>query len=159
MVKNFKLVAEPGKQDIVATFEIDSPLEKVFKAYTNAEAVKQWWGGGRYETTVDKFDPQAGGSWRLVQEDPDGNVFAFHGVYHEVEENERITWTFEFEGLPEKGHISLETVYFTRDGDVTKVRNVSVFQSVADRDGMVAAGMEEGFRSGLDVLSEVAKKL
>ena len=31
-----------------------------------------------------------GGRWRWIQTDPDGNAFAFRGVYHEVVAPERI---------------------------------------------------------------------
>lgn len=157
-MRNFKLTVEPDKQEIVATFEVDAPVAKVFKAYTQAEAMKQWWGGKKNETKIDTFEPRAGGSWRFIQQGPDGNDYGFHGVFHEVAENERITWTFEFEGLPEKGHVSMETVYFTEEDGRTKIRNLSVFQSVADRDGMVRSGMEGGFREALQALSDLVEK-
>ena len=47
-----------------------------------------------------------------MHRDEDRNVYAFHGVHHEVTRPERIISTFEFEGLPEPGHLSLETTTF-----------------------------------------------
>jgi uncharacterized protein YndB with AHSA1/START domain len=44
--------------------------------------------------------------WRFIHKDRDGNAYAFHGVHHEIAPFERIIRTFEFEGLPEKGHAS-----------------------------------------------------
>jgi uncharacterized protein YndB with AHSA1/START domain len=154
---NLQITAEPGSQAIIITNDFAAPLAKVFKAYTNADAIKQWWGGKTYETKIDVYEPKSGGSWRFVQKGPDGNEFSFHGVFHEVAENERITWTFEFDGLPEKGHVAMETVYFTEEDGKTKVRIVSVYQSVEDRDGMVQSGMERGLREGMDVLAELVE--
>jgi len=154
---DLKVKAEPNSHAIVITNDFNAPLAKVFKAYTEADAVKQWWGGRTYETKIDVYEPRAGGSWRFVQKGPDGNEFSFHGVFHEVAENERITWTFEFDGLPEKGHACMETVYFTEEDGKTKIRIVSVFQSVEDRDGMVESGMETGLREGMEVLTEIVE--
>lgn len=64
---------------------------------------------------------------------------------HEVLAPERIIGTFEFEGLPESGHVILDTARFEALPDNrTKVTSQSVFLSVEDRDGMLQSGMEEG---------------
>ena len=65
--------------------------------------------------------------------------------------------TFEFEGAP--GHVALQTVTFTERGDRTLARTVSAFQSVQDRDAMVASGMERGVRDSGDRLDELLAKL
>lgn len=157
MADNLKVVAEPNSHAILVTNSFDAPIDKVFRAYTDKEAVAKWFGGRTYRTHVDTYEPHAGGSWRFVQTDPDDNEYGFHGVIHEVAENERIIWTFEFEGLPEKGHVAMETTYFSEEDGKTHIRTVSVFQSVQDRDGMVQSGMEKGLREGMDVLREMVE--
>jgi len=93
----------------------------------------------------EKFQPTAGGSYRYVQSLGNGMEFGFKGVCHEHIAPERIIQTSEFEGLPEKGHVLLETTRFEELPDErTKVTVQCVFQSVADRDGMIQAGMERG---------------
>jgi uncharacterized protein YndB with AHSA1/START domain len=80
-------------------------------------------------------------------------------VYHEVLAPERIIGTFEFEGLPEKGHVILGTTIFEAlPGDRTKLTSQSVFQSVADRDGMLRSGMERGVNDGYDRLDQLLAK-
>jgi uncharacterized protein YndB with AHSA1/START domain len=67
--------------------------------------------------------------------------------------------TFEFEGLPEKGHVTLETARFEAlSGDKTKLTSQAVFQSVADRDGMLQSGMESGVNESYDRLDELLEK-
>jgi len=142
---NTILTAEPGKQEITITREFDAPRELVFKAFTDPELYKQWVGPHDLTMEIDVFEPKAGGSWRYVSTRANGDSFGFHGVNHEVLAPERIIGTFEFEGLPETGHVALETVRFEElPGERTRVTNLSVFQSVADRDGMVQSGMEGG---------------
>jgi uncharacterized protein YndB with AHSA1/START domain len=110
----------------------------VFRAYTDPELYVQWLGPLRRKITLEKFEPTNCGSWRYIHRDEDGNEYAFHGVHHEVTRPERIISTFEFEGLPEPGHASLEMATFEElPGGKTWVMTKAVFQSVADRDGMV----------------------
>jgi uncharacterized protein YndB with AHSA1/START domain len=92
--------------------------------------------------------------------DPNGNEFGFHGVVHDVTAPERIIQTFEFEGLPEKGHVILETSKFEAlPGNRTKITIQSVFQSVADRDGMLMSGMERGVNDSHNRLDEFFENL
>jgi uncharacterized protein YndB with AHSA1/START domain len=155
-----KITAEPGKQELLITREFDAPRELVFKAFTDPKLYVQWIGPRRLTTTIETFEPRSGGSWRFIQKDAEGNEYAFHGVNHEVLPPERIIDTFEFEGLPEKGHVLLETARFEElPGNRTKLVSQSVFQSVADRDGMLQSGMEEGVNDSYDRLDALLKKM
>jgi uncharacterized protein YndB with AHSA1/START domain len=150
------LIAEPGKQEIIITRLFDAPLETVFKAYTDPKLIPQWWGPRGLTTTVDKMEVKPGGSWRFVQRDVEGNEYAFHGVYHLIESPARLVYTFEFEGMP--GHVLLATVTFEDQDGKTKLTDRSVFQSVADRDGMLQSGMEEGASESMDRFAELLAK-
>ena len=154
------ITAEPGKHDILITREFDAPRELVFKAFTDPELYVQWLGPRRLKMTLEKFEPKSGGSWRYTHKDEKGNEFGFHGVNHEVTFPERIIGTFEFEGLPEKGHVSLETVRLEElPGGRTRLTNVTVFQTVADRDGMLKSGMEKGLSESFERLDELIVKM
>jgi uncharacterized protein YndB with AHSA1/START domain len=160
MTKNTKIIVEPEKQEIFLIREFEAPRDLVFKAYTDPKLYVQWIGPRGLTTTLETFEPRNGGSWRYIQKDPEGNEFAFHGVNHEVTAPERIIGTFEFEGLPEKGHVILQTAIFEPlPGDRTKLTAQSVFQSVADRDGMLQSGMEEGVNDSYDRLDELLEKM
>jgi hypothetical protein len=68
--------------------------------------------------------------------------------------------TFEFEGLPERGHVILDTMRLeSLPGNRTRVTIQSVYQSVADRDGMVQSGMERGVSEGYERLDEILEGL
>ncbi len=154
------ILAEPGKQEILITREFDVPRELVFKAYTDPQLIPQWWGPKSLSTHVDTMDVRPGGQWRFINRDAEGKEYAFHGVYHEVLAPERIIDTFEFEGLPETGHVTLETMKLEAlPGGRTKLIAQSVFQSVSDRDGMLQSGMEEGVNETYDRLADLLKKM
>ena len=158
-VNQTNVSAEPGKQEIVITREFDAPRELVFKAVTDPNLIRQWWGPRYLSTEVDKMDVRPGGQWRYINRDAEGNAYAFHGVYHEILAPERVIDTFEFEGLPETGHVTLETMKFEAlPGGRTRLTVQSVFQSVADRDGMLQSGMESGLNDTYNRLEELLKK-
>ena len=107
-------------------------------------------------TEFEKLESKNGGSYRFINEDEKGNKFAFHGFYHEVLAPERVIGTFEYEGLSEKGHVSLEITKFEElPGGRPKLAAQDVFLSVADRDGMVQSGTEEGVTDSYDRLEEL----
>jgi uncharacterized protein YndB with AHSA1/START domain len=158
-MNKMSLTAEPGKQDLRITREVDAPRELVFKAYTDPALYIQWFGPRNLTTTLETFEPKSGGRWRCIQKDMDGHEFGFHGVNHEVLAPERIISTFEFEGLPEAGHVLLETTKFEAlPGGRTRITTQSVFQSVEDRDGMIQSGMESGAAESYERLDELLAK-
>jgi len=147
------ILVEPAKQEIVLTRVFDAPRELVFKTLTDPELITHWWGPRGHSTTVDKMDLRPGGAWRFVDRDPEGRESGFHGVYHEILAPERVVQTFEWEGAP--GHVLLETMTLEDVGGKTRLTTKSVFQSVADRDAMVATGMESGASESMDRLAEL----
>ena len=56
------------------------------------------------------------------------------------------------------GHVALQTATFEALGNKTKVTAHMVFQSVMDRDGMVAAGMRDGADESMERLAELLAK-
>src|SRR5213080_1503540 len=95
----------------------------------------------------------------LITRDAEGNTYAFHGVYHEVCAPERVIDTFEFEGLPEAGHVTLETMKLEElPGGRTRLTTQSVFQSLADRDATLQSGMEGGVNDTYNRLEELLEK-
>jgi len=148
------LIAEPGSHEIIMTREFNAPRDLVFKVMTDPKHIAQWWGPRQYTTIVDKMEVKAGGLWRYVQKGKDGSEFGFHGVYHSIIAPERVVDTFEFEGMP--GHVLMETMTLEAQADgKTKLIVSSVFQSVADRDGMLQSGMESGTNESYERLDEL----
>jgi uncharacterized protein YndB with AHSA1/START domain len=152
------IVAEAGSHQIEVRREFEAPRELVFRAYAEPRLLEQWLGPRRLSMEVETYEFRHGGAWRYVNRDGDGNEFGFRGVFHGTPSVEGgIVQTFEFEGVP--GHVSLDTATFEDVGGRTLVRWTSVFQSVADRDAIIEAGMEGGVREGMDRLSELLPRL
>ena len=160
MSNQTKIIAEPGKQEFFIEREFDAPRELVFRAFSEPDLLVQWIGPDRLRMEIEKYDNHSGGAYRFAHYDEKGNRYGFNGVMHEVLFPERMIRTFEFEGLPEKGHVSLETATFVElPDDRTLLKIQSVFKSVADRDGMVSSGMEGGMNDSHARLDELLAHL
>ena len=158
MPNKTEIIAEPGKQELFIKREFDAPRELVFRAYTDPEILVQWLGPRELKMTVEKWEARDGGSWAYSHEH-EGQKYEFLGVNHEVLAPERIIGTFEFTGLPERGHVILGTTKFEElPNRRSRIVHQSVFQSVGDRDGMIAAGMERGVNDGYEKLDALLEQ-
>jgi len=160
MANKTVVTAEPGKQELFITREFDAPRELLFKAHTDPDLYIKWVGPKDMTMTIEKWECYEGGSYKFTHE-RGGHKYAFFGVNHEIAAPERIIGTFEFDGLPERGHVILGTTKFEDlPGGRSRIVHQSVFQSVADRDGMIQSGMESGVNDGYEKLDELlAEKL
>lgn len=144
-----------NSQNIFGTVTIKASLKKVFEAYTKEELFASWWCRGN-KMKVYHFDCQDGGSWHIAEQSEDGKEYEFRGCFHEVAPNERIVQTFEFLGMPERGHVMLEKAeFFAIDEYTTQILTHSTAMSQEDRDGMVDSGMESGWRQSVEALGKL----
>ncbi|MBC7899687.1 MAG: SRPBCC family protein [Saprospiraceae bacterium] len=158
MANKTTVTAEPGKQELTITREFDAPRELVFKAHIDPDQYIQWVGPKDLEMSIQKLDARDEGSFEFTHK-RGGHSYRFFGVYHEVLAPERIIGTFEFDGLPERGHVIMgKTMFEELPGGRSRLVHQSVFFSVEDRDGMVQSGMERGVSEGYEKLDEVLAK-
>jgi uncharacterized protein YndB with AHSA1/START domain len=152
-----KVTVPKDSQNIEGVVTIRAPLAKVFEAYTDRKLFSQWWCRGNPMKVYD-FDCRDGGRWHIAEQS-DGQEHEFFGCFHEVTENERIIQTFEYMGMPQRGHVFIERADFVAvDPDTTEIRTLSTAQSRADRDGMVGSGMEGGWRQSVEALGRLLEK-
>jgi uncharacterized protein YndB with AHSA1/START domain len=156
-----RIIAEPGKQDVTIIREFNAPRELVFKAHEDPKLIKQWLGPRDRVMKIHYYNSKSGGSYRYTIEDKAGReIAAFNGAIHEVTAPERIIQTFEFEGLPQRGHVTLDCMKFEAlPGNRTKVTTHSVCRTQGDRDAMMASGMESGVNEGFEKLDELLTNL
>ncbi len=152
-----KVQAPDGVPFIDVTREFEAPRDLVFRAFIEPDLLVQWLGPGNYEMVIDEYDVRAGGSWRYVHRDGNGNEYGFHGVFHGDPSPDGMVQTFEYEGAP--GHVSLDKLVLEERDGRTIVHTHSVFQSVAARDAMVENGMAEGMDSGFNKLDRLLERM
>ena len=112
------------------------PPEKVFAAWTQAEALKRWFGpSDEYEIVLTAFDPQPGGTYRLEMRHIRGNVHALGGRYLAVEPPHRLSFTFRWEEPQMDVGETVVTLEFTaRDGGTEMLLTHDRFPNLEARD-------------------------
>jgi uncharacterized protein YndB with AHSA1/START domain len=149
-------VTTPSDREVGTERVFHAPRAAVWRAYTEPELIKQWWGRGN-PLVIERYEFERGGHWRFVEQS-EGTEYGFEGRFREITPQDRIVMTFEWDGMP--GHVIVETVTFEPVGDDrTRVVTNSLFHTTEERDGMMAAGMETGLNESYAALDRVLAAL
>jgi len=98
-----------------------APRERVFRAWTVPEEMKQWTAPGDMTTPVAEVDLRPGGRYRIHMQAPDGAVtHRLVGVYRLVDPPKKLVYTWGWENEPESGE-TLVTVEFLDRGASTEL--------------------------------------
>lgn len=110
--------------------------EKVWRAWTDAEAVKRWWGPEAGEpVSAAELDVRVGGRFRIVFGGPDGRKHECAGVYKEVVPNRRLSFTWHWPNTtPERISVVIITFRAVAGGTELHFRHEQLFDEAA-RDG------------------------
>ena len=83
-----------------------SAPEKVWRALTQPEALKQWMGpSDEFSIPLAEADVRVGGRYHLIIKSPDGEEHDVSGVYREVITNRRLVYTWAWKSTPERESI------------------------------------------------------
>lgn len=75
---------------------LDAPRDRVWKAWTEAEHLKHWWGPKGFTVAYLKIDLRPGGTMLYCLRMPDGNEMWGKFVYREILKPERLVWINSF---------------------------------------------------------------
>ena len=93
--------------------------EKVWRAWTDPQTLKQWMGPSDGSVLVAETDVRVGGRYRIVMKAPDGEEHDVSGVYREVVPNRKLVYTWAWKSTPERE--SLVTIDLRPEGDGTQL--------------------------------------
>jgi uncharacterized protein YndB with AHSA1/START domain len=138
-------------RELVINRIFDAPREIVFSAWTRAEHLGRWFGPKDFTLPSCEIDFREGGSYRFCMRSPEGEDHWVWGEYQQIDEPERIVFTWNREDTGGKIWSStVVTVSFEAHGEKTKFTlTQSLFETTTYRD-------EHGFGWGqaLDRLGE-----
>lgn len=151
-----------SERELVLSRIINAPREKVYRAWTEPELLKQWFAPLPYTTPVAELDVRPGGSCLVVMRDPQGNDMSNPGIYLEVVKNERLVFTDAYTKAWEPSDKPFMTAIITFEdagGGKTKYTATVRHWSVADREAHEKMGFHEGWGICTDQLEALAAKL
>lgn len=148
-------------RELVLTRLIDAPRERLFRAWTDPELLKQWFAPLPYTTPVAELDVRPGGSNLIVMRGPDGKDMPNRGVYLEVVPNERLVLTDAFTKAWEPSAKPFMTVILTFEDEGGKTRYSArvCHATAADREAHEKMGFHQGWGICADQLTALVAKL
>ncbi len=145
-------VTFPSDREIHIERTFDAERGRVWRAMTDPAQLARWWGRGN-PLTVERLEVERGGHWRFVEHSDHGR-HGFEGRYGDVVAPERMTMTFEWDGMP--AHPARQAMRLEDLGDGrTKLVVDSIFFTAEERDGMVDSGMEDGMNQSYQALDRL----
>ena len=128
---NTKTAAETSLE-IKRTFPV--PREEVFKAWTEPQALKQWFfpSDGVHTSDVE-LDLRVGGNYRIVMKSQTGEQYVAVGTYREVQFPEKLVFTWSFEGTG-MGETVVTLDFHDRGGSTELILKHRFFASQDERD-------------------------
>ena len=88
--------AQTKSPDFVISRVFDAPRELVWKAFTEAERMKQWWGPKGFTVISSKMDLRAGGTYHYGMKAPNGSPMWGKFVFREIVPSERLVFVNSF---------------------------------------------------------------
>lgn len=77
---------------LVITRTFNAPRDLVFKVWSEAEHLRNWWGPRGFKIEVAEMDFRPGGSFHYNMKSPDGHEMWGKFVYYEIEAPEKIVY-------------------------------------------------------------------
>ena len=148
-------------RDLVLSRIIDAPRDKVFKAWTDPELLKQWFAPQPWTTPKVETDVRAGGSSLIVMTSPEGKEFPNRGVYLEVVRNERLVFTDAYTRAwaPSEKPFMTGCLTFEDIGGNTRYTARVLHWTVADREAHEKMGFHQGWGQATDQLAALVATL
>ena len=142
----------PTDTQIVMTRVFDAPRALVYKAWTDPDQVKQWWGPNQFTTPRVTIDLRKGGEFKYVMVGPDGAEYPNRAEYVEIVPNEKLVYMDNFD-MPNPPFESLHVeVVFEDFAGKTRLTVRTTTQSVKDRDTLLNFGSQEGWSQQMEKL-------
>jgi uncharacterized protein YndB with AHSA1/START domain len=163
------LQVDLSDRTITISRDFRASRESLFRAWTTKEGIAAWWGPKGFRTDVRELDLRVGGRYHFVMIDADGNEYPVQGEYSVVEPPSKLVMSDDIRCMPREwleenaaeelaSGAPIEgwgTLTLTDLGDgMTRLTLATRCINDRIRDGLVAAGMNEGFDESFDKLED-----
>ncbi|HEX6334401.1 MAG TPA: SRPBCC domain-containing protein [Flavisolibacter sp.] len=144
---------------IIVEREFDAPLAQVWRAWTEAELLDQWWAPRPWKTRTRSMDFREGGVWLYYMEGPEGEKQLCRVDYATIRPEQSFTGDDAF--CDEAGNINRDfpvmhwQCHFSGTSSGTLVRVEITFDSEADMEKIIEMGFQEGFTAAHGNLDEL----
>jgi uncharacterized protein YndB with AHSA1/START domain len=118
------------EHNVVVTRVFDAPVEAVWRAWSDAEQVKRWWGPTGFTCPLARMDFREGGTSLVCMRAPDGLELYNTWTYRQISPIERIEFT---QGFADRDGNALDPAEIgLPPGIPRQVRHVVTFRNFDD---------------------------
>ncbi len=159
----FDFTVNKENKTIHVTREFDAGLALVWRAWTTAELLDQWWGPKPWRAETKTMDFQEGGYWLYAMVGPEGERHWAKSSYVSIVKERSFSAKDAF--CDENGTMNpafpqnlWENNFIPKENKV-QVDILLTFDILADLEKTVEMGFKEGFTMGLEQLDELLSTL
>ena len=113
-------------RELVISREFHAPVAAVWKAWTDATQLANWWGPKEMKLEVLKADIRAGGCFHYAMKSPGHTMFGL-SIYRELVAPSRLVWVNSF--ADEKGNVA--RAFFSKDFPLEVLNTVTLTEKGA----------------------------
>ena len=136
-------------RELIVEKTLNAPIDLVWKAWTDPDHIKNWWGPTGFTNTIHKMEVRPGGEWELVMHGPDGTDYKNRSIFKEIAKHKRIV--FDHVSGPKYE----ATITFTADGNRTRLRWHMIFETAEQFHQVVKVfKADEGLKQNVVKLEE-----
>ena len=110
------ILRTPPECEIVTTRTFNAARQLVYKAWTDPNHLKVWWGPNGFTNTFNIFDLKVGGRWSFVMHGPDKGNYANECTFVVIREPELLVWDRQSKPI-----FQVEVIFEAVSKDETKV--------------------------------------
>ncbi|WP_286228518.1 SRPBCC family protein [Neobacillus mesonae] len=152
MITNNQTSVEVEGKEIIVKRVFNASRDLIWKAWTQPEHLKNWWGPKGFSITTSEFEMKPGGIWRFIMKGPDGVEYPNKITFKEIVKPERLVYTSadDIEGDP--GRFQTIVTFVEEDNNTLLIQRL-IFPSAEIREQVVKEyGAIEGASQTLDRL-------
>ena len=153
-------VVEDGLLEMSLTRRVSASPEIVFRAWTDARQLAEWWGPKGFTNPVCEADARVGGAIRIDMCAPDGVIYPMTGQFVQIDRPHRLVFkTAALDGEGKPMFEVLNTVTFTAVAGGTEIALVAQVTSTTPDAPRYLSGMSMGWSQSLDRLGALVARL
>lgn len=160
MTATLKITANvPADQPTIAMErEFDAPPDILFRAYSDPDAMKAWYGPNGFTITVLSMDFRVGGLFRFFMHGPDGTDYPNRMLYREIVSAERLVYRHGTDVDNDPNAFEVVTTFKSIGAGRTLLTKISTFPSVDARNAVMKFGAIELGMQTFEKLAAYVKK-
>ena len=123
--------------------EFDAPPEVLFRAFTDPDAMKVWYGPNGFTITVIAMDFRVGGQFRFTMHGPDGTDYPNRMIYREIVPSQRLVYLHGSDIDNDPRGFDVVNTFKAIGTDRTLLTRRSTFPSIEARNAVMKFGAVE----------------